>query len=82
MAAVSRAEGLTCSEEELDKSLEEYAEQNGTVVEDLRKNLTPDDVTYFTQRAINRKAIRAIADSAVLVPAKKAEAQPEPAPEA
>ena len=82
VAAVSRAEALTCSEEELDKSLEEYAEQNGTVVEDLRKNLTPDDVTYFTQRAINRKAIRAIADSVVLVPAKKAEAQPEAAPEA
>ena len=82
IAAVGKAEGLTCSEEELDKSLAEYAEQNGTVAEDLRKNLTPDDVTYFTQRAINRKAIRVIADSVVLVPAKKAEAQPEAAPEA
>ena len=82
IAAVGKAEGLTCSEEELDKSLAEYAEQNGTVVEDLRKNMTPDDVTYFTQRAVNRKAIRVIADSVVLVPAKKAEAQPEAAPEA
>ena len=77
ISAVSKAEGLTCSEEELAAAAAEYAEQNGLVEAEFVKGLTEDDKEFLKERTVNRKAVKLIAESVTLKPAeKKEEAKP------
>ena len=64
--AVIKAEALTVTDEEIDAEIDRYAEANGMVSEDLKPRLTEDDRNYFKERATVDKAVRLIADSAVL----------------
>ena len=79
--AIAKAEKVECTEEELEKSMAEYAEQNGLVLEDLKKGLTDDDRDYFRDRVTAQKAVEVVTSSVKLTapedgekkkPAKKA----------
>ena len=63
--AVSKAEGITASDEDLAAEIERYAEENGLVAEDFKARLTDGDNEYLRERAAVDKAVRLIADSAV-----------------
>lgn len=70
--AVGKAEKAACSDEDLEKSMAEYAEANKLPLEDLKKGLTEDDKNYFRDRVIAQKAVEAITGSIVLTAPEKA----------
>ena len=59
---IVRAEGLTVTDEEIDKSLELTAQSQKTTVADVRMS---SDLEEITQRLLNEKALRIVRDSAV-----------------
>lgn len=77
--AVGKAEGISCSDEELEQEVEEYAKQSGMEVEDLRKYLTDDDKEYFRDRKVASKTVDFIVENAVFVEPKPVEKTEEPA---
>lgn len=54
---------LNVTEQDIDKSIEEYASKYNMKTEDFKKNLTPDDFAYFENNAIMTKVLTFIKDS-------------------
>lgn len=72
VSAVAKEEQCVCSDEDLENSIKEYAEQNGLVAEDFKKGLTDDDKEFLSDREVSKKAVEIITSSAKVVAAKKA----------
>ena len=49
--------GLQVTQEDLDGRLSEYAKQYGMSSDELKKNLTPDDVAYFENEVMMSKLL-------------------------
>lgn len=49
--------GLQVTQQDLDSRLEEYAKQYGMSSDELKKNLTPDDVAYFENEVMMSKLL-------------------------
>ena len=79
--AVSKAEGMEASPEEINKKIEEYVARIGGNMnpEDFAKNLTEDDKLYFADQVVVEKTIAMLVDHAVEVEPKAPEAAEEPA---
>ena len=77
--AVGKVEQITCTDEELEAEIAEYAEQNGTDVESFKAQLKEDDFDYLRDRKVAEKTIQLIVDNAVFT--EKSE-QPAEAPAA
>ncbi|MDO4544311.1 MAG: trigger factor [Clostridia bacterium] len=63
--AVTKAENIEATDEEIDESIADYAKQNSMEVEDFAKNLTSDDRDYLADRIAVQKTLALIIDSAV-----------------
>lgn len=63
--AIIDAEGIAASDEEVEAEIEQYAENNGMTVEDLKARLTESDKGFFLDRANVEKAVRLLTDTAV-----------------
>ena len=73
--AVGKAENVSCSDEELEAVIAEYAENSGMPAEDFKKQISDDDREYLTDRKVAEKTVELIVSSVQLVPEKK---KPEP----
>ena len=83
--AVSKAEGMEASPEEINKKIEEYVARIGGNMnpEDFAKNLTEDDKLYFADQVVVEKTLALLVDSAKEVaPKKKATRKKKAAAEA
>lgn len=63
--AIKKAENITASEEEIEKAVALYAEQNGLTKEKLMETLTEDDKAYFADKACADKIIDLLVATAV-----------------
>ena len=75
LAKIKEDEGITAADEEIEKEIGQFAEQNGMKLEDLQKNLSEDDKAYFADRICIRKTVEFLLNNAVLVEAPAAEPQ-------
>ncbi|MDO4564793.1 MAG: trigger factor [Clostridia bacterium] len=62
--AVTEAEKIEATDEEIDKSIEEYAGQNNMETEEFSKQLKQEDRDYLADRIAVQKTIALIVDSA------------------
>ena len=63
--AIRKAENITASEEDIEKAVALYAEQNGLTKEKLMETLTDSDKEYFADRACADKIVNLLVDTAV-----------------
>ncbi|MCL2672664.1 MAG: trigger factor [Clostridiales bacterium] len=63
--AISKAESVTASPEEIDAEITAFAEENGSTFEALSERFTEDDRAYFEDRVITRKTIALVVEAAV-----------------
>ena len=63
--AVTKAENIEATDEEIREEIKKYAENSGMEVEAFEKNLTDSDRAYFADRVAIDKAIKLITDAAV-----------------
>ena len=75
--AIKKAENITASDEEIEKAVAQYAEQNGLTKEKLMETLTDADKEYFADKACADKIIDLLVESAV-----ETDEEPEEAPKA
>ncbi len=73
MEAISKAEDMQASDEDVEKEIGEYAEKNNLTVADFRSGLSDEDLEYFKSRVITEKTVRLIMDNVVYVEAKEEE---------
>ncbi|MDO4572303.1 MAG: trigger factor, partial [Clostridia bacterium] len=64
--AIGKAEGVACTEEELERKIAEYAELNGAEPETFKKGVSEDDRDYLRDRVIAEKSVRLVVDNAVV----------------
>ncbi|MEG1524734.1 MAG: trigger factor [Clostridia bacterium] len=69
--AVGKAESITCTDEDLQKSIAEYAGKNSQEPEAFEKNLSEDDREYLSDRVVAEKTVEFIVENAKLVKEKK-----------
>ena len=74
--AISKKEGLTCSDDDLKAIIAEYADGSGKSAEEFEKSLSEDDREYLSDNVVARKAVKIITDSVVLVKGEPAEKKP------
>ena len=63
--AVTKAENIEATDEEIREEIKKYAENSGMEVEAFEKNLTDSDRAYFADRVAIDKTIKLITDAAV-----------------
>lgn len=71
--AVSKAENVTATDEEIEEEIKKYAENGNTDVETFKAQLTDADREYFADRIVIDKTVRLISDAAVETEPEKAE---------
>lgn len=71
--AVSKAENVTATDEELEEEIRKYAENGNTDVETFKAQLNDADREYFTDRIVIDKTVKLISDAAVETEPEKAE---------
>ena len=74
--AISKKEGLTCSDDDLKAIIAEYADGSGKSAEEFEKSLSADDREYLSDNVVARKAVKIITDSVVLVKGEPTEKKP------
>ena len=74
--AISKKEGLTCSDDDLKAIIAEYADGSGKSAEEFEKSLSEDDREYLSDNVVARKAVKIITDSVVLVKGEPTEKKP------
>ena len=70
-----RQEGLKAEEEEVEKLIEEFGEQYGMTVDQVKEMVGEDSVSYFREDAETKKAIDFLFENAVRVEKKEEEAE-------
>ncbi len=65
--AVSKAENIQATEEELDEEIEKMAESYKTDVEEFKKHLQDNDIEYIKDNIRIRKTVQFLVDSAKIV---------------
>ncbi|MDR0286531.1 MAG: trigger factor [Clostridiales bacterium] len=65
--AISKAENVQATEEQINSKIEEYAKQYKMEFEKFKELLTPEDITHFTEQAILENTIEFIYENAVKV---------------
>lgn len=73
--AIGKAEGIACSDEELEAKIVEYAGLNGADVEEFKKNVGEDDREYLKDRVIAEKSVRFVVDNATVKEKKPEKAE-------
>ena len=63
--AISKAENVTATDEEIEEEIKKYAENGNTDVETFKAQLTDDDRAYFADRITVDKTVKLIVDAAV-----------------
>ncbi|MBQ7278967.1 MAG: trigger factor [Clostridia bacterium] len=63
--AIKKAENITASDEDIEKAIASYAQNNGMTVEKLKENLTDSDREYFADRACADKIVDLLVSTAV-----------------
>ena len=63
--AISKAENVTATDEEIEEEIRKYAENGNTDVETFKAQLTDDDRAYFADRITVDKTVKLIVDAAV-----------------
>jgi len=76
--AVSKAEGIEATEEEINARIDEFAANYGDRAEDFKKGMSEDDRLYFADQILVDKTLAVMVDSAVEVEPKPAEKEPKP----
>lgn len=69
--AITKAEGFTASEEEIDAKAEVYAKQYNQDVETFKKNITEQDRQYIAEDVAIEKTLQFLLDNAKIVEKKK-----------
>lgn len=70
--AVSKAENVTATDEEIEEEIKKYAENSNTDVETFKAQLNDADREYFADRIVVDKTVKLIADAAVETEPEKA----------
>ena len=70
--AVSKAENVTATDEEIEEEIKKYAENGNTDVETFKAQLTDADREYFADRIVVDKTVKQISDAAVETEPEKA----------
>ena len=70
--AVSKAENVTATDEEIEEEIKKYAENGNTDVETFKAQLTDADREYFADRIVVDKTVKLISDAAVETEPEKA----------
>ena len=65
LEAISKAEALEATAEEIEQKLDEYAAQFGDKAESFKKGLTEEDKLYFADQIVLDKTIALLCDNAV-----------------
>ena len=65
LEAISKAEALEATAEEIEQKLDEYAAQFGDKAESFKKGLTEEDKLYFADQTVLDKTIALLCDNAV-----------------
>lgn len=71
--AVSKAENVQATDEEIEEEIKKYAENGSTDVETFKSTLTDADREYFADRIVVDKTVKLIVDAAVETEPEKAE---------
>ncbi len=69
--AIIKAENIEATDEEVEKAIADYAKNYGMEAEQLKGMLRAEDFDYFKSRAEIEKALKFLADNAVLVEKKE-----------
>ncbi len=64
LEAIKNAEGITASEEDVDKEMAQYAEQGKKSLDDFKKNLSDSDRKYFEEIAAMQKTLEFLKENA------------------
>ena len=70
--AITKAEGFTASDEEVEAKIEQYAKQYNQDVDTFKKNLTDTDRTYMAEDVAIEKTLDFLVDNAKIVEKKEA----------
>ncbi|MBQ6331243.1 MAG: trigger factor [Clostridia bacterium] len=71
--AISKAENVQATDEEIEEEIKKYAENGSTDVETFKAQLTDADHEYFADRIVVDKTVKLIVDAAVETEPEKAE---------
>lgn len=71
--AISKAENVQATDEEIEEEIKKYAENGSTDVETFKTQLTDADREYFADRIVVDKTVKLIVDAAVETEPEKAE---------
>jgi trigger factor len=63
---IQKAENFDVTDEEIDNELEQIAKSGNQSVEDIKKTLTPDNISYLRESVLNKKTVQFLKDNAVL----------------
>lgn len=77
--AITKAEGFTASDEEVEAKIEQYAKQYNQDVDTFKKNLTDIDRTYMAEDVAIEKTLDFLVDNAKIVEKKEAKKAKKPA---
>lgn len=77
--AITKAEGFTASDEEVEAKIEQYAKQYNQDVDTFKKNLTDTDRTYMAEDVAIEKTLAFLVDNAKIVEKKEAKKAKKPA---
>ena len=77
--AITKAEGFTASDEEVEAKIEQYAKQYNQDVDTFKKNLTDTDRTYMAEDVAIEKTLDFLVDNAKIVEKKEAKKAKKPA---
>jgi trigger factor len=64
--AIGKAENITCTDEELEAKIAEYAENSGAELEEYKKSVTEDDREYLRDRVVSEKTVQFVVDHATI----------------
>ena len=64
LEAITKAEGIAPTDEEIDKELERFAQQNNKTLEEFKKDMPAGDIDYFREVATVNKTVKFLKDNA------------------
>lgn len=64
LEAITKAEGIAPTDEEIDKELERFAQQSNKTLEEFKKDMPAGDIDYFREVATVNKTVKFLKDNA------------------
>lgn len=64
LEAITKAEGIAPTDEEIDKELERFAQQSNKTLEEFKKDMPEGDIDYFREVATVNKTVKFLKDNA------------------